>query len=462
MTDNPKKLSDTARTRLTAAAMRNDYLIAPPKLPVASARQVVRSLLKAGFAEEVPAPVSDPGYAWRTGEDGDVLVLRATVLGITRTSERGADVAIGPIGTVADDSAERTGVEADGSALIATPFAVDQPAEAILTSEKGQGDPDSGVSRRPSCWLLRPPQPPGVPLGLPDARTASVGLRRPCSRPGMGWPRAAALTLPRSPAPSPPFAPRWQQALRHTDQLIARNPSRIQSKRRFSPCWLARKVPAARRSPRRWAGPRTRFAASSQASPERALRSTFSSASAKSAQTDRARRAATPSIGWQPRLNVRMMRPIIRPERTISEYLGQSSGTQLPVADEIATARRELTDEEFYLIGYARNFAGRRGEPMYVRVRAKRGSQLRRIGATDHCIVCGCRRCRELPRSRTSTCATFTCRRIRMPRASFTCVGTIIMAVTTRPTAQRSNYCRRRRSGSRTSGGRNLIRATLR
>jgi hypothetical protein len=71
-------LSDTTRAVLTAAAARNDHLIAPPKLPVAAARQVVRSLLNAGLAEEVPAPISDPGYAWRTGEDGGVLALRAT------------------------------------------------------------------------------------------------------------------------------------------------------------------------------------------------------------------------------------------------------------------------------------------------------------------------------------------------------------------------------------------------
>ncbi|MDX6654917.1 MAG: long-chain acyl-CoA synthetase [Solirubrobacterales bacterium] len=40
MTDKPKKLSDTVRALLTAAARRNDHLIAPPKLPVAAARQV--------------------------------------------------------------------------------------------------------------------------------------------------------------------------------------------------------------------------------------------------------------------------------------------------------------------------------------------------------------------------------------------------------------------------------------
>jgi hypothetical protein len=70
MTDNPRKRSDTARALLTAAAMRNDHLIAPPNLPVAAALQVVRSLLNAGFAEEVPAAISHPGYALRTGEGG--------------------------------------------------------------------------------------------------------------------------------------------------------------------------------------------------------------------------------------------------------------------------------------------------------------------------------------------------------------------------------------------------------
>jgi hypothetical protein len=40
-------------------------------------------------------------------------------------------------------------------------------------------------------------------------------------------------------------------------------------------------------------------------------------------------------------------------------------------------------------VSHGRNFVGRRGEPMYVRARAKRGSQLRRIGAPDHSIFCG-------------------------------------------------------------------------
>ena len=58
MTEKPKKLSDTARALLTAAAARDDYLIRPPQLPGAAARQVVRSLLNAELAEEVPAALS--------------------------------------------------------------------------------------------------------------------------------------------------------------------------------------------------------------------------------------------------------------------------------------------------------------------------------------------------------------------------------------------------------------------
>ena len=62
MTDKPKKLSDTARALLTLAATRDDHLIRPPQLPTAAARQVVKSLVTAGLAEEVPAPIEDAAY----------------------------------------------------------------------------------------------------------------------------------------------------------------------------------------------------------------------------------------------------------------------------------------------------------------------------------------------------------------------------------------------------------------
>src|SRR5690349_8193018 len=82
MTEKPKKLSETARVLLTAAAARDDHLIQPPQLPVAAARQVVRSLLMAELAEEVPAPVEDSGFVWRRDDNGSDLVLRASQLGL--------------------------------------------------------------------------------------------------------------------------------------------------------------------------------------------------------------------------------------------------------------------------------------------------------------------------------------------------------------------------------------------
>jgi hypothetical protein len=47
------------RALLTAAAVRDDHLIQSPRLPAAAARQVMRSLLNAELAEEVPASVED-------------------------------------------------------------------------------------------------------------------------------------------------------------------------------------------------------------------------------------------------------------------------------------------------------------------------------------------------------------------------------------------------------------------
>ncbi len=75
------KLSATTRAMLTLAATRPDRLVRPPQLPTAAARQVVRSLLNQGVAEEVQASIEDAAYAWRTREDGTVLVLRATDAG---------------------------------------------------------------------------------------------------------------------------------------------------------------------------------------------------------------------------------------------------------------------------------------------------------------------------------------------------------------------------------------------
>ena len=177
MTDKPKKLSDTAHALLTAAAARNDHLIAaPPKLPVAAARQVVRSLLRAGFAEEVPAAISNPGYAWRTGEDGDVLVLRATALGIARALEGDADVAAHrPIKNVAGDSSEQTTSTAPAS--IVDPFA-DGP---VLTEGTTQGS--DATDHAPTAPT------PTLPVEAPE------GASKPAKSSGAGGLPRAAQTL---------------------------------------------------------------------------------------------------------------------------------------------------------------------------------------------------------------------------------------------------------------------------
>jgi len=65
MTGHPIKLSANARAMLTLAATREDRLIRPPELPVAAARQVVRTLLANGLIDEVPAPVTRQQAGWR-------------------------------------------------------------------------------------------------------------------------------------------------------------------------------------------------------------------------------------------------------------------------------------------------------------------------------------------------------------------------------------------------------------
>ena len=69
------KISDTARAMLTLAATDPDRLVRPPRLPAAAARNVVRSLLNNGFVEEVPAPIEDAEYHWRTDDDGSIGML---------------------------------------------------------------------------------------------------------------------------------------------------------------------------------------------------------------------------------------------------------------------------------------------------------------------------------------------------------------------------------------------------
>ncbi|HEY6430485.1 MAG TPA: hypothetical protein VIZ17_00755, partial [Acetobacteraceae bacterium] len=83
MIEKTFKLSETGRAMLMLGATREDRLIPPPTLPVAAARQVVRSLLNAGMIEEVPAPAAIAEFFWRGADDGTRLALRATEAGLS-------------------------------------------------------------------------------------------------------------------------------------------------------------------------------------------------------------------------------------------------------------------------------------------------------------------------------------------------------------------------------------------
>ena len=90
MTEASPMLSGTARNVLTLAAARDDHMVRVPQLPMAAARQVIRSMLNAGVVEEVAATVEGADLAWRSGDDGGALMLRATKAGLARVSEPAA------------------------------------------------------------------------------------------------------------------------------------------------------------------------------------------------------------------------------------------------------------------------------------------------------------------------------------------------------------------------------------
>jgi hypothetical protein len=67
---------------LLLAAAREDRLVSPPRLAVAAARQVARSLIGKSLIKEVAAPSDKVALFWRTSENGALLNLRATSSGI--------------------------------------------------------------------------------------------------------------------------------------------------------------------------------------------------------------------------------------------------------------------------------------------------------------------------------------------------------------------------------------------
>ena len=119
MTTPPIKLSGTTRALLTLAATRQDRLVRPPHLPAGAARQVVRSLLNNGLAEEVPAWVDEASYVWRQADDGAPLMLRATARGLAA------------IGNAAWIATESHAIAASPDAATAAPRAAPRTRNAL-------------------------------------------------------------------------------------------------------------------------------------------------------------------------------------------------------------------------------------------------------------------------------------------------------------------------------------------
>ena len=77
----PLKLTDLQLTLLSAAAQREDHLLALPEtLKSRAAQAVVSKLLARGFVEETSGISADPH--WRTGEDSTLTGLRITPAGL--------------------------------------------------------------------------------------------------------------------------------------------------------------------------------------------------------------------------------------------------------------------------------------------------------------------------------------------------------------------------------------------
>src|SRR5450631_3715858 len=111
-----KELSNTARAVLAFAAAREDHLARLPELPLAAARQVIRSLLNAGYVEEIAASVEGADFVWRNDDGGRALMLRVTETGVARVSESGGDAAESILHFEGTDAGEIPPVGVEGGA----------------------------------------------------------------------------------------------------------------------------------------------------------------------------------------------------------------------------------------------------------------------------------------------------------------------------------------------------------
>ena len=147
MNETLPKLSITGRTVLTLAAERDNHLVRVPQLPAAAARQVIRSLLNSGLVEEIPAPVEDADFAWRTADGGAALMLRATASGLARIEETASTEAL-PLTSVDTETDEiSAGVEPDHHEGSQDTSPRDEPATGTMPTS-GADAPDAGRDER--------------------------------------------------------------------------------------------------------------------------------------------------------------------------------------------------------------------------------------------------------------------------------------------------------------------------
>jgi hypothetical protein len=221
MIDKPRKLSVTTRGLLTAAAARDDHLIQPPRLPAAAARQVVRSLLNAGLAEEIPAPIDDAEYGWREIDGGFGLMLRATEVGLACLRAEGGSSLVPPTALVLVE----TGVGADDAMPPGPPAAGDTAVD----------EPQPGLDAAEA-----PRQPPAA-VKLEDAThapplaAARLGRRNGLRQAAQALLAARARRSPQALWTStlPACVPPWLGGQRHLRRPMVHARSEIRSRRAF-------------------------------------------------------------------------------------------------------------------------------------------------------------------------------------------------------------------------------------
>ncbi|WP_426960155.1 DUF3489 domain-containing protein [Muricoccus radiodurans] len=185
-------LSDTQSLLLSQASQHPHGLMkAPDHLPAAARNAVVRSLLKAGMLEEIAAPTEHHDLGWRQNEDGTLMALRITEVGLRA-------LGIEPDGGEASPTAqEGTGLKAP------TPAAATQNAPAVAVGRPSLRDAAGAVL---TAWDAGDDRP-DLPAALEALRAALTHLtttrqpRDPAAprRPREGTKQQAVLALLRRP-----------------------------------------------------------------------------------------------------------------------------------------------------------------------------------------------------------------------------------------------------------------------